>query len=71
MALTLLGGLFGIGLGLLASYIITRLTGSATQVSLQSIGLAVGVSTGICILFGYYPARRAARLNPIVALKYE
>lgn len=71
MALTILGGIFGILLGWIASILIARVTGIATQISLQSIGLAVGVSTGIGILFGYYPARRASRLNPIVALRYE
>jgi len=42
-----------------------------TQVSLSSILLAFGVSAGIGIVFGYYPARQAAMLNPIDALRYE
>jgi putative ABC transport system permease protein len=42
-----------------------------TVVSYSSILLAFGVSAGIGIIFGYYPARRAARLNPIECLRYE
>jgi putative ABC transport system permease protein len=40
-------------------------------VSAASVGLAVGVSTTIGIIFGFYPARRAARLDPIDALRYQ
>ncbi|MBP8618100.1 MAG: hypothetical protein KBI15_02620 [Candidatus Pacebacteria bacterium] len=45
--------------------------GIATKISLYSIFLAVGVSAAIGIAFGYYPAKRAAALNPIDALRYE
>jgi len=42
-----------------------------TQLSMSSVLLAFGVSAAIGIIFGYYPARRASRLNPIEALRYE
>jgi len=44
---------------------------TSTTVSISSILLAVGVSAGIGIVFGYYPAKRAAKMNPIEALRYE
>ncbi len=69
--LTFLGGLIGVVLGCAISFGVTSLGLLQTKVSLSSILLAFGVSAGIGILFGYYPARRAAALNPIVALRYE
>ncbi|MBI5230153.1 MAG: ABC transporter permease [Candidatus Magasanikbacteria bacterium] len=71
IALTFLGGLIGIMLGWLISFGITYFGIIQTSVSVSSVFLAFGVSAGIGIVFGYYPARRAARLNPIVALRYE
>ena len=69
--LTLVGGVIGVLLGCLVSFLVT-LTGLVqTQVSLSSILLAFGVSAVIGIVFGYYPARRAAGMNPIDALRYE
>ncbi len=69
--LTFVGGIIGIGLGVLGSYVYSRLTGSLFVVSLNSVLLAFVVSAGIGILFGFYPARRAANLQPIEALRYE
>jgi len=69
--LTLLGGLVGILIGWLASLAITNFAGIKTSVSLFSVILAFGVSTAIGLIFGYYPARRASRLNPIEALRFE
>lgn len=71
VTLTFLGGLAGIALGWLMSFIITHLNLIQTEVSLYSVLLAFGVSAAIGIVFGYYPARRAALLNPIEALRYE
>lgn len=69
--LTVTGGILGTALGwLIASVISTVLSVSAT-VTLSSVLLACGVSALIGIVFGYYPAARAARLNPIEALRYE
>ena len=69
--LTFIGGFFGIVLGWLISFIVTSTGILITQVSLSSVLLAFGVSAGIGIIFGYYPARRAGMLNPIDALRYE
>ncbi|KKP39463.1 MAG: hypothetical protein UR28_C0007G0029 [Candidatus Peregrinibacteria bacterium GW2011_GWF2_33_10] len=69
--LTFLGGLFGIILGWGISILVGKLFSVTTVVSLSSVLLAFGVSAGIGIVFGYYPARRAAKLNPIEALRYE
>jgi len=70
-ALTFLGGVMGIILGWIVAFLITKFSGINTQISLLSILLAFGVSSAIGIVFGYYPARRAAKLNPIEALRYE
>lgn len=69
--LTFLGGIFGILLGWLISLAITNFAGMATTVSMSSILLAFGVSAAIGLIFGYYPARRASKLNPIEALRFE
>lgn len=71
MILTFIGGVVGIIFGWLISLLITKFGGIATSVSMSSIILAFGVSAAIGIIFGYYPARKAARLNPIEALRYE
>ncbi len=69
--LTFSGGVIGIILGWSISFLIQYFGLLQTQVSLPSIVLAFGVSAAIGIIFGYYPARRAASLNPIEALRYE
>ena len=69
--LTLLGGVVGVMLGWILALGVSQFAGIATQVSLQAVLLAFGVSAAIGIIFGYYPARRAASLNPIEALRYE
>ncbi|HEY4525625.1 MAG TPA: ABC transporter permease [Candidatus Paceibacterota bacterium] len=71
IALTVIGGVVGIALGWFISFVV-NLTGLvSTSVSLSSVVVAFGVSAATGIIFGYYPARRAAALNPIEALRYE
>lgn len=69
--LTLLGGVIGIVFGWLASLAIAKFANTTTSVSGSSVLLAFAVSAAIGIIFGYYPAQRAAKLNPIDALRYE
>lgn len=69
--LTFIGGVLGVILGWLISITLTKLGIITAQVSVGSVFLAFGVSTVIGIIFGYYPAKRAAKLNPIDALRYE
>ncbi len=71
LLLTFIGGAIGILFGWTAAWAIRHFASIAATVSLNSILLAVGVSAAIGIMFGYYPARRAASLNPIEALRYE
>lgn len=71
VALTFSGGVIGVGFGWAAAFLVTQFAGIATSISLTSVLLAFGVSAVIGIVFGYYPARRAASLNPIEALRYE
>ena len=69
--LTFIGGAVGIFFGWLISFSVSQFGGITTKISLSSVLLAFGVSAAIGIIFGYYPARRAASLNPIEALRYE
>lgn len=69
--LTFIGGVIGVILGWLIAFVISKLGIISAHVSFSSVLLAFGVSAGIGILFGYYPAKRASRLNPIEALRYE
>ncbi|MFA6421822.1 MAG: ABC transporter permease [Candidatus Buchananbacteria bacterium] len=71
IALTVIGGLVGIVLGWAIAFGITYFGVMQTKVSWYSILLSFGVSAIIGIVFGYYPARRAAKLNPIQALRFE
>ncbi len=69
--LTLSGGIIGVIVGWVVSYIISRIGGMTTVVSADIVILAVSVSVGIGLFFGFYPAWNASRLNPIEALRSE
>ncbi|MFA6017163.1 MAG: ABC transporter permease [Patescibacteria group bacterium] len=69
--LTFIGGIFGMIFGLAASFLISKVMNLAYVISFSSIALAIGVSSLIGIVFGLYPARKAANLQPIEALRYE
>jgi len=65
------GGLSGIGLGVGVAKIVSAKVGWNTLVSPESVALAFAFSAAIGIFFGFYPARKAAGLDPIEALRYE
>lgn len=69
--LTFVGGVIGMLVGILISVVISKLVNIPFTVSIGSVTLAIGVSASIGILFGWYPARKAANLQPIEALRYE
>ena len=69
--LTFLGGPMGIGLGFLLPWLISAFTGMPTIVPGYSIFLSLAISIGVGLVFGLYPAVRAARLDPIKALRHE
>ena len=69
--LTLIGGSVGILVGLGAGEVLKRLLGFDTGVPVWSAMVATGVSVGIGLVFGLLPASRAARMDPVEALRYE
>lgn len=71
IVMTLIGGLIGILFGVLGDYAISFGLGIPFIVSFPAILIAIGVSTLVGIIFGLYPARKAAKLAPIDALRYE
>jgi len=71
MVLSTAGGLIGIIVGLVIPWLITRFTGLLTIVTPASLVLSLGISMAVGIVFGLYPAVRAARLDPIEALRHE
>jgi len=71
VVLSVIGGLCGVLLALLAALGINQFTAFSALVRMQMILLSVAVSAAIGIVFGFFPARKAARLNPIDALRYE
>jgi len=71
VVLSTVGGLIGIGLGVLMPVLITYFAGMPTVITPSSIMLPLVISLGVGIIFGLYPAIRAAKVDPIVALRHE
>jgi ABC-type antimicrobial peptide transport system permease subunit len=70
-ALGLAGGAIGILFGFVVASVVTALLGWPTHVSAGATALAFGLAFAVGVIFGYYPARRASRLDPIDALRFE
>ncbi len=71
VVLSMVGGAIGIGIGVLIPWLITRFAEMPTVVTASSLMLSVGISMCVGLVFGIYPALRAARLDPIEALRHE
>ena len=64
-------GVLGVGAALLAGYLVPKLANIAVTITATPVIIAVAVAAGVCLIFGVYPAARAARLAPIAALRAE
>ena len=71
VVLSLAGGVIGIGVGAVASYLVSRIMQWSTVVTAESVLLSFGVAAATGVFFGLYPARKAAALDPIEALRFE
>jgi putative ABC transport system permease protein len=71
IVMCLLGGLLGLGVGVGGASLVGRLTGWTIATPVSAVFLAIGFSAAVGIFFGFYPARKAASLDPIQALRFE
>jgi len=71
VVMSILGGIIGLAVGYTGAFLLAHFTGWRTTVPASAVLIAVGFSAGVGVFFGYYPARKAAALNPIEALRYE
>jgi putative ABC transport system permease protein len=71
IVMSVLGGAVGLAVGVGGAQLLAHFTGWSTSVPVQAVALAIGFSAAVGVFFGYYPARKAAALDPIHALRYE
>jgi putative ABC transport system permease protein len=71
VAMSVLGGLIGLAAGFGGAMLLGHITGWTTSTPASAVAIAVGFSAAVGVFFGYYPARKAAALNPIQALRFE
>jgi putative ABC transport system permease protein len=71
IVMSVLGGAVGLAVGVGGASLLAHFTGWSTAVPIQAVALAIGFSAAVGVFFGYYPARKAAALDPIQALRYE
>jgi putative ABC transport system permease protein len=71
IVMSVIGGLIGVGMGYAGAAVLQHFTGWGTTIAPGMVGIAIGFSAAVGIFFGYYPARKAAMLDPIQALRYE
>src|SRR5215207_4024697 len=71
IVMSVLGGAVGLAVGVGGAQVLAHFTGWSTSVPVQAVALAIGFSAAVGVFFGYYPARKAAALDPINALRYE
>jgi len=69
--LAITGGAVGIFLGMTDALLVSRFSGWYTSISAGAVLLAFGFSAAVGVFFGFYPARKASRMDPIEALRYE
>jgi putative ABC transport system permease protein len=69
--LALIGGILGVLSGVVVAEVVTLLIGMPSAIKLWAVGAGLLVAASVGVFFGVYPARKAARLDPIVALRFE